>query len=126
MRTLRPVSGTTLKYNHIVGTGGIGAGMLFRLKGNHTLGRNESRMAALLPCRDFCKQHIILHYISVLLGTKTGDFLVFPIGKVGNDAIGKELVEMVENVGMNTKYVSISAESNTLFSVCYQYPDNTG
>src|SRR4051812_24043493 len=100
MISLKPVSGTRLKYDHIVGTGGIGSGMFFLMKGNHTLGRNESRMATLLPCKDFCKQHIILHYIAVLLGAKTGNFFVFPIGKVGNDGVGKELVEMMGNVGM--------------------------
>lgn len=126
MKSLKPVGGSDLKYTHIVGTGGIGSGMFFLLKGNHTLGRNESRMAALLPCKDFCKQHIILHYISVLLGAKKGNFQIFPIGKVGSDSIGKDLIEMMKDVGMNTKHVSVSAGSNTLFSVCYQYPDNAG
>ncbi len=123
---LKPVNSSNLHYTHIVGTGGIGSGIFFLMRDNHTLGRNESRMANLLPCKDFCKQHIILHYISVLLGAKTGNFQSFPIGKVGNDRIGKELIDMMKEAGMNTKYISISSGSSTLFSVCYQYPDNTG
>lgn len=126
MISLKPVSGTELNYNHIVGTGGIGSGIFFSMKDNHTLGRNESRMASLLPYKDFCKQHITLHYLSVLLGAKTGNFKTFPIGKVGNDGVGKELVDMMREVGMNTKYVSMCDDGNTLFSVCYQYPDHTG
>lgn len=127
MITLKPVSGTDLNYTHIVGTGGIGSGLLFLMRGNHTLGRNESRMAKLLPGKDFCKLHIIMHYVSVLLGAQVeGKFQSFPIGKVGNDHSGKELIEKMKKAGMNTKYISISADSNTLFSVCYQYPDNTG
>ncbi len=123
---LKPVNGTDLNYTHIVSTGGIGSGIFFLMNDNRTLSRNESRMASLLPYKDFCKQHIILHYISVLLRPKTGCFQSFPIGKVGNDLIGKELIEMMKEAGMNTKYISISADSSTLFSVCYQYPDNTG
>ncbi len=127
MISLKPLLGSDLSYTHIVGTGGIGSGILFLMSGNHTLERNESRMAKLLPGKDFCKQHIIMHYVSVLLGAKAGGkFQSFPIGKVGNDHTGKELIEMMKKAGMNTKYISISADSSTLFSVCYQYPDNTG
>ena len=49
-----------LKYDYVVGTGGIGSGILFRFSDNITLGRNESRLAELMDVRDFCKLHIIL------------------------------------------------------------------
>ena len=52
------------KYDYIVGTGGIGKGVLFQFTDNTTLGRNESRLAELTETRDFCKLHIILHYIA--------------------------------------------------------------
>ena len=55
-------------YHKIVGVGGIGSGIFFALEGNHTLGRNESRTATLLPVRDYCKLHIVLHYVAKLLG----------------------------------------------------------
>ena len=44
-----------LKYDYVVGTGGIGSGILFRFSDNITLGRNESRLAELMDVRDFCK-----------------------------------------------------------------------
>lgn len=127
MTSLQPITGSGLRYDHIVGTGGIGSGMFFSMSGNHTLGRNESRMATLLPYQDFCKQHIILHYISVLLGAKpNGRFQSFPIGGVGNDTIGKKLLNDMEVAGMDTQHVAISEKLSTLFSVCYQYPDHSG
>ena len=127
MSSLRSLYRTGFKYNHIIGTGGIGSGICFSLRGNHTLGRNESRMATLEPYNDYCKQHIIMHYIAVLLveGT-TNNFKLFPIGKVGNDDIGKQLILQMRQVGMDTGKVEICSESNTLFSVCYQYPDRSG
>jgi sugar/nucleoside kinase (ribokinase family) len=127
MICLQPISQSGLKFNHIIGTGGIGSGIFFSMSRNHTLGRNESRMATLLPYKDFCKQHIIMHYVSVLLGAKpNGEFQSFPIGKVGNDDIGKNLVEQIKAVGMDTKNVTRVDDCSTLFSVCFQYPDNTG
>jgi sugar/nucleoside kinase (ribokinase family) len=117
----------TLVYDHIIGTGGIGSGIFFSLKGNETLGREESRMAALLPYKDYCKQHIIMHYIAVLLEAKPGGkFQSFPIGKVGNDQTGKMLINQMMDAGMDTSFVKISGEHATLFSVCYQYPDHAG
>ena len=127
MNHLHPISEEGLLYDHIIGTGGIGSGIFFSLKGNETLGREESRMATLLPYKDYCKQHIIMHYIAVLLGAKTGgNFESFPIGKVGNDQTGKNLVDQMNRAGMDTGHVKISNEHATLFSVCYQYPDHAG
>ncbi|HET8636983.1 MAG TPA: hypothetical protein VFL96_09045, partial [Acidobacteriaceae bacterium] len=54
----------------VVGIGGIGTGVVFRLEGAHSLGREESREATLLPGRDFCKLHIVEHYIAALMGAK--------------------------------------------------------
>ncbi|BBE20236.1 hypothetical protein AQPE_4427 [Aquipluma nitroreducens] len=110
-----------------MGTGGIGSGIFFSLEGGHTLGRNESRMGKLEPFGDFCKQHIIMHYIAVLLGAgKTGSFHSFPIGKIGNDDIGYRLRLMMEKAGMDTSHVTVSNNAATLFSVCFQYPDHSG
>jgi hypothetical protein len=33
-----------LGFTHVVGIGGIGTGVLFQLEGDHTLGRDESRL----------------------------------------------------------------------------------
>jgi sugar/nucleoside kinase (ribokinase family) len=127
MTILKPIDDSGLRYDHIVGTGGIGSGMFFSLKGNHTLGRNESRMAALLPCKDFCKQHIIMHYVAVLLGAGTGrHFQSYPIGKVGDDETGLSLKTMMEKAGLNVSHVKIEPGNRTLFSVCFQYPDFSG
>jgi sugar/nucleoside kinase (ribokinase family) len=127
MTSLRPILPGGFNYDHIIGTGGIGSGMFFSLKGNETLGREESRMAALLPYRDYCKQHIIMHYISVLLGAGiNGPFQSYPIGKVGNDDTGGILKNMMQNAGMTTDHIKISSDHATLFSICFQYPDHTG
>jgi len=127
MNTLRPISPDGLIYDHIIGTGGIGSGIFFALKGNETLGREESRMAELLPYKDYCKQHIILHYVAVLLGAQhDGNFEVYPIGKVGNDQTGKNLINQMNSAGMDTVHVKISKDRATLFSVCFQYPDHAG
>jgi len=127
MTCLQPISQDGLAFNHIIGTGGIGSGIFFSMNHDHTLGRNESRMATLLHYKDFCKQHIIMHYVSVLLGAKpNGLFQSFPIGKVGKDDIGKSLVKKIKAAGMDTRNVTIIDNYSTLFSVCFQYPDNTG
>src|SRR5712671_4897082 len=124
MICLQPVSQAGLLFNHIIGTGGIGSGIFLSMSGNHTLGRNESRMATLLPYKDFCKQHIIMHYVSVLLGAKrNGEFQSFPIGKVGNDDMGKILIEHIKASGMESEFITMVDDCSTLFSVCFQYPD---
>lgn len=124
MTSLKPISAAKLKFDHVVATGGIGSGMFFLMEGNHTLGRNESRPATILPCQDFCKQHIILHYLSVLLGPES--FQSFALGKVGSDDIGETLLRRMKSVGINTNSVSVDENTSTLFSVCFQYPDHTG
>jgi sugar/nucleoside kinase (ribokinase family) len=112
-----------LKYDFIVGTGGIGSGIFFSLEGNENLGREESRQAKLEPFRDFCKQHIILHYVSVFLANR---IKILPIGAVGNDEIGQQLIGLMQEVGMKTQGIKIVEDMRTLFSVCFQYPDKSG
>jgi len=123
---LQPIEDKALRYDHIIGTGGIGSGMVFSFPDAHTLGRNESRLARLEPFRDYCKQHIILHYISVLLGYGQLGFKTHPIGAVGNDDVGKKLILEMQEAGLDTKAISISKKNRTMFSVCYQYPDFSG
>jgi sugar/nucleoside kinase (ribokinase family) len=116
----------TFQYDHVIATGGIGTGIFFEMLGNDTLGREESRMAKLLPYRDYCKQHIILHYISVLLGSGENNFQSYAIGKVGKDEAGVSLISYMQSVGIDTTNVHIEEGASTLFSVCYQYPDHAG
>jgi sugar/nucleoside kinase (ribokinase family) len=119
-----PTSGFT----HVVGIGGIGSGVLFQLDGDHTLGRDESRLGQLLPARDFCKLHIVEHYIATLMGSgKTADACeVLAIGVVGEDAVGRQLLQEMENAGIETKWVRSAADRPTLFSVSFLYPDGAG
>ena len=126
MNALKPISGDSYAYKNIIATGGIGSGIFFQLQGNETLGREESRMGKLLPYRDYCKQHIILHYISVLLGRGNNGFQSHAIGKVGNDATGRALLQQMQESGIVTANVSLSSSRPTLFSVCYLYPDHAG
>ncbi len=115
-----------IKIKKIFGTGGIGSGIIFKLEGNHDLGRNETRMAARSEQRDYCKQHIILHYLTRLIRDLRLQIEVFPIGAVGNDNIGLKLLQEMQAVGMNLRYVKKFSEYKTLFAVCYQFPDGSG
>jgi sugar/nucleoside kinase (ribokinase family) len=127
MRELSCADDSDYRFRSAVGTGGIGTGMFFILEGNRTLGRNESRPCKLLPNRDYCKIHIILHYLSVLLGAGSGSrFRVYPVGSVGDDLAGRSLLLEMEAAGMDTSFVHVEPDKCTMQSVCFQYPDSTG
>lgn len=115
-------------YTGLMGIGAIGTGLFFALEGNHTLGRNESRPARLLDVRDYCKLHIIAHYVSVLLGAGAEQhcFHVLPIGKVGDDNAGRSMIDEMVRVGMDVRGVGTVKDRPTAFSVCFQYPDGNG
>jgi sugar/nucleoside kinase (ribokinase family) len=115
-----------LKYKYLIGTGGIGSGIFFKLRENHTLGRNESRPADIYPYRDYCKLHIIIHYLSVLLGSKSKKFEIFPIAKIGDDETGRILIEELKNTSIRLNALEVVKSKNTLLSVCFQYPDRSG
>ena len=112
-----------LRYNGIIGTGGIGSGKFFVLNGDHTLGREESRSGHFLDINDYCKQHIILHYVKVLLGQS---FEVIPVGKVGNDDTGQVLYNEMSETGFEMKLIQKEPNVSTLFSFCFYYPDGSG
>ena len=111
------------RYQALIGVGGIGAGSFFALDGNHTLGREESRSGRFLDRRDYCKLHIIAHYVQVLLGPQ---FPVIPIGKVGDDDVGERLRREMAEIGLDVRYVQVMPGSQTLFSFCFVYPDGSG
>ncbi len=110
-------------YQAMIGVGGIGSGMFFRLDGDHTLGREESRSGYFLDRKDYCKLHIISHYVQTLLGR---DFRVIPVGKVGGDDVGQRLVDEMQQTGFMMDYVDRSSGDQTLFSFCFIYPDGGG
>ncbi|OGG05437.1 MAG: hypothetical protein A3F83_07830 [Candidatus Glassbacteria bacterium RIFCSPLOWO2_12_FULL_58_11] len=117
------------QYSALIGTGGIGSGIFFALEGDHTLGRNESRAAMLSTARDFCKLHIICHYVAVLLRSDSADsatFQTITVGRVGEDETGREMLELMRRTGMDTALVRKTPGAATLFSVCFQYPDSAG
>jgi len=113
-------------YTQIFGTGGIGSGVIYALEGNHTLGREETRLGTKLPNKDFCKLHIISHYLTVILGEIEDSVEIYPVGAVGNDREGRELLELFDTCRISRKYVKILDGYPTLFSVCFQYPDGSG
>jgi len=117
------ISPDRFHYRAMLGTGGIGAGMFFSLRGNHTLGREESRLGRILDRRDYCKLHIISHYVQALLGPT---FTTLPIGKVGDDAWGKRLCDEMAEVGMDLRHTARVPGEQTLFSFCFVYPDGDG
>jgi sugar/nucleoside kinase (ribokinase family) len=111
------------RYTKVIGTGGIGTGLLFITEDNQTLGRNESRLVRLSGAKDYCKQHIVLYYTSVLL---TGAAAVYPIGCVGRDAVGEELLQEMKHSGMRVDYVARDEQLPTTISFCLQYPNKDG
>ena len=115
-------------YRRLVGVGGIGGGMFLALVGDDTLGRNESRPARLLDVRDYAKLHIVAHHVAVLLGAHSSGvpFGVVPVGRVGEDDVGRRLVAEMHEAGMDASWVETVAGPPTLFSVCFQYPDGSG
>lgn len=115
-------------FQQIVGVGGVGSGIFFALKGDHTLGRNESREGELLDIRDYCKLHIVLHYVAKLLGAHANGSVVhvLPIAMVGDDDAGRRLRQEMSEVGMDVSYIRTLSGKPSLFSVCFQYPDGEG
>lgn len=111
------------EYDFIAGVGGLGAGDLFVFRENNTLGRNESRIATLTDAMDFCKLHIILHYVAIFT---EGEFPVYAIGKIGNDAAGNRVKNLMGKAGISTEFVKIEKEARTMYSLCYMYPDGDG
>ncbi len=111
-----------------IGIGGIGSGIMYSLHGEHDLGRNESRLGELLDSRDYCKLHILEHYIARLMGSDRapGSFRVLPIGVVGNDAIGTQILTEMSDAGLDMQFVRSDPALKTLFSVCFIYPDGSG
>src|SRR5277367_6211924 len=126
MRVLKPDGRSS--FRALLGVGGIGTGSFFALEGNQTLGRNESRPGRLLDIRDYCKLHIVAHYIARLLGAGAGEktFRVLPIGKVGDDPPGRSLLQQMHAAGMDARFVGTVASKPTLSSVCFQYHDGSG
>jgi len=116
------------RFKALVGVGGIGTGICFALEGDHTLGRNESRPGRLLDVRDYCKLHIIAHYVARLMGAAPGGdpFHVAPVGLVGDDEPGRRMIAQMAAAGMDTTHVKTARGRPTLFSVCFQYPDGSG
>lgn len=112
-----------LRYQALVGVGGVGEGQFFALNGNHTLGREESRSGHFLDRRDYCKLHIIAHYVKKLLGT---DFIAIPVSKIGADAAGQRLRREMEAAGLDLRYLREDPDRSTLFSLCFIYPDGSG
>jgi len=110
-------------YQAMIGVGGIGYGVFFSLNHNHTLGREESRSGHFLDQEDFCKLHIVSYYVQKLLGEA---FEVFPVGKVGEDDVGKRLIDKINSVGMHTEFIQVSDTAPTLYSFCFSYPDGSG
>jgi sugar/nucleoside kinase (ribokinase family) len=111
------------RYRALIGTGGIGSGSFFALQGNDTLGREESRSGRFIDRRDYCKLHIVSHYVQALLGS---GFKTIPIGRVGDDGQGLELYDEMKEAGLDVTFVEKLPGAQTLFSFCFIYPDGTG
>ena len=107
----------------IVATGGIGTGFTMALEGDRTLGREESRAARLLDTRDYCKLHIVAHYLQRLLGQTVQ---ILPVGKVGLDDAGTGLMAEMSSVGLDLMHVGVAQNESTLFAVCFSYPNGDG
>lgn len=114
---------TKNRFDILIGVGGIGSGSFFLLNENHTLGREESRSGTFLDQNDYCKLHIISHYMKAFLGEAMD---VIPVGKVGDDDVGEKLMREMQAAGLSTEYLEFEKGSSTLFSFCFLYPDGSG
>ena len=110
-------------YRAMLGVGGIGSGTFFALDGSHTLGREESRSGHFIDRRDYCKLHIISHYLKALLGE---EFHTLPIGKVGDDEAGRRLLKEMRAAGLDLRHVQTVPGAQTMYSFCFLYPDGSG
>ena len=111
------------RYQAMIGVGGIGSGVFFALNGDHTLGREESRSGRFLDRRDYCKLHIMAHYVKTLLGP---EFVTISVGKVGDDDIGHRLFDEMKDAGLDMRYVKLCPGEQTLTAICLIYPDGSG
>ncbi|RBQ15745.1 hypothetical protein DP939_34250 [Spongiactinospora rosea] len=107
----------------VIGTGGIGSGVVFALDSDHAIRREESRAADLLDSRDYGKLHIVCHYLRTLLRP---DLPVVPVGAVGADERGSALLAELRAVGLDATHVRIDASRPTLFAACFVYPSGEG
>jgi ribokinase len=112
-----------LLYQAMIGTGGVGSGSFFALEGDHTLGREESRAGRFLDRQDYCKLHIVSHYVQALLGP---GFAVIPASKVGADRHGQRLLAEMQEAGLDLRYMHVDKNRPTLFSFCFSYPNGSG
>lgn len=110
----------------LLGVGGLGVGVVYRLQGGRTLGREESRPARLLPIADRCKLQIILHYVAVAVRELGLPTRVLPLGLLGDDAEGRLLRRELRAAGMSTALLRTVPGVRTQTSVCFQYPDGSG
>lgn len=117
------MTGPSSRTRVIVGTGGIGSGMALALIGDRDLGREESRPVHRIDARDYCKLHIVFHYLQRLVGDAT---LVLPIGRVGEDPTGRGLLREMEDVGLPLRYIAHTRRAPTLYSVAFTYPNGNG
>jgi len=71
-------------YKMLTGVGGIAAACFSPSKATTRLAATRAGPAGCSDVRDYCKLHIVSHYVAVLLGAEpSGDpFRVFPIGRV--------------------------------------------
>ena len=110
-------------YDILIGTGGIGTGVFFAIEGNQTLGREESRGGRFLDRRDYCKLHIVSHYVQRLMGKP---FQTLPIGKVGDDDAGRSLLNEMRSTGLDLDCTALVPGQQTLNCICLLYPDGSG
>ena len=106
----------------IIGIRGLGSGKFFKLNGDHKIGRDESRIGHFLYINDYCNQHIILHYLKVLLEPF---FTVIPNGKIGDEDVGNYSFNEMSTTGFNMNHIEKVLHTSTLSSFSFQFPDGS-
>jgi len=84
--------------------------------------------AVLLGVRDFCKLHIVIHYVAKLLGPgfQALRSTYSPSAEWGRILPGRQVVKEMTEAGIDTRLVHATQDHPTLFSACFQYPDGAG
>ena len=114
-----------LRYEAMIGTGGIGSGDLLR-PGRATT-RWDARKAAaagFLDRRDYCKLHIVSHYVRCCSGPV---FTVILVGKVGDDEVAQRLLIEMREAGLDRPLRRQAARPTDICTrLCFIYPDGSG
>ena len=107
-------------FEAIVGVGGLGTGAAFRLDEGQQLPINGVRSGCFVDHWVPSRLHIVMHVLKVLMGAS---FRAVPVGKVGEDTLGKQLLELLDESDMRLRNVTVEPGTETFSRFNVIFPD---